>query len=301
MKKILLIIFCFFITTGIVATEISVKIAIVKKKNLKEYNIVAESFVKHLKEKGYTINVKEFLFYNIDVAKGISNFKPDLIFTLGTSVTKLVSEEFQGTPVVFAMVVDPEGSGISGKKVTGVSLDMPENEQFRIIRKVLPDVKNGGVFYTPDENESNIKRAVSEADSYKLNIKTYPLVKGDELPYSEMSRMDFLWIVPDTQVCRGSIIKRLLMEGLKSMTPVVGISPLYAKAGALMALSCNYSDIGEQAGEMAVRVIKGEAPEGIVFQKPRLIEYFINATVAARLKIFIPGEVLDKAAGVFGR
>lgn len=301
MKKILILILILLIQYVLPAQKGRVKIAVVKKKNLKEYNTVVRSFRNHLAKSGYTIEIKEFLFYNLKIAKGISSFEPDMLFTLGTSVTKLVSEEFQEIPLVYAMVVDPEGSGVKGRNVAGVTLDMPEEDQFRIIKNVLPQVRTGGVFYTPSENRKNIIRAEKVATENNLALRCLPLPAGGELPYDQLSRVDFIWVIPDTQVCRGSVIRKLLLSGLKDMTPVVGISPMYAKAGALLSISCNYEDIGVQAGELAVSIIEGSNPGELNIRKPRKFEFFINASVASRLKIDIPEKVIEEASGVFGR
>jgi putative ABC transport system substrate-binding protein len=81
----------------------------------------------------------------------------------------------------------------------------------------------------------------------------------------------------------------------------MGISPSYARAGALIALSCDYRDIGNQAGEISVRILKGERCSAIKVAPPRKVKLFLNIAVADRLGVKIPKKILREAEEVFGQ
>ena len=65
-------------------------------------------------------------------------------------------------------------------------------------------------------------------------------------------------------------------------------------------MSCDYCDIGRQAGEIVIDVLKGKTGDRKKIEPPRKYKLFFNKTVARRLKITIPEKLLQKADKVFG-
>lgn len=60
--------------------------------------------------------------------------------------------------------------------------------------------------------------------------------------------------------------------------------------GVLVAVSAAASDIGTQAGEMAVRVLKGEKPSAIPIGLPKSVDVLLNMKTAKQFTI--PGEFM---------
>ena len=59
-----------------------------------------------------------------EVASTIRLSHPDLIFTIGTEATQLISERFSNIPTVFAMVVRPEAFAAEHPWMAGVSMEV---------------------------------------------------------------------------------------------------------------------------------------------------------------------------------
>jgi ABC-type uncharacterized transport system substrate-binding protein len=57
-----------------------------------------------------------------------------------------------------------------------------------------------------------------------------------------------------------------------------------------------YESIGTLAGEMAVRILKGESPLQIPISAPTKPQLYLNLDVATRLHIAIPEKVKTRAA-----
>ncbi len=276
-------------------------VIIVKNKENAPYKSAAAGFLEALKESGVPFHSREYNRADEAAPREIESLKPDIVFTLGSSVTKSVSQTFKTAPIVFAMVVDPRGSGIEGDNIAGVTLDIPVETQFKYLKRVVPRVKTIGVIYNPGENEENIIHVLRIVAALDLDLKTAPVTNIKEIPGIGSMGIDALWFIPDNTVCRPAVIKRLLLDSLKSGVPVMGISPSYAKAGALLALSCEYGDIGRQAGEIAVRILKGEKCSDIGIIAPRAEKLYLNQAVADRLKIKIPGKIKKEAERIFGK
>lgn len=276
-------------------------VIIVKNKDNPPYNNAAAGFLDALKESNIAFVSYEYNRADETTFREIESQKPGIVFTLGSSVTKSVSQTFKTVPIVFSMVVDPRGSGIKGENVAGVTLDIPVDTQFKYLKRVVPRVKTVGVIYNPDENEENIINVLKVAAALDLSVKAVPVKNIKDIPGIGSMGIDALWFIPDNTVCRPAVIKRLLLDSLKSGVPVMGISPSYARAGALLALSCEYRDIGKQAGEIAARVLKGETCSDIGIIAPRKEKLYLNQAVAHRLGIKIPGKIKKDAERIFGQ
>ena len=81
----------------------------------------------------------------------------------------------------------------------------------------------------------------------------------------------------------------------------MGFTHYYARGGALLAVACDYEDIGRQSGEMVVKLLKGEDYSCLKITVPRKVKLYLNKITADRLGITIPDEIILKASEVFGQ
>jgi putative ABC transport system substrate-binding protein len=70
------------------------------------------------------------------------------------------------------------------------------------------------------------------------------------------------------------------------------------RAGAVAALYCDYADIGQQTGEMALRVLRGERPGAIPVAVPRTVSLALNLRSAHHLNLDIPPALEAEAREV---
>jgi putative ABC transport system substrate-binding protein len=275
-------------------------IIIIKDKDIAPYTNALQGFREFLNRKNIPFNIESYGTLDDNRISQLNALKPDIILTLGKSVTKLVSRHVTDIPIVFSMVVDPPGSGIRGGNLAGVSLDIPVRIQFEALKELVPGIKTIGVLYNPAENEKNIAAAARVAVALGLKLKPYAVHNAGGIPDLGQLKIDALWFIADTTVCQPPIIKRLLLAGLKNRIPVMGLSTMYVRAGALLALTCEYKDIGRQVGEITERILEGETISTIGIKEPRQTKLVINLAVARRLGLKIPKKTV-KEAQVFGK
>ncbi len=134
-----------------------------------------------------------------------------------------------------------------------------------------------------------------------LILKTFPVKSAKEIPEIKEMKIDALWLIPDLVVCQPTVIGHILRSSLKHKIPVMGVSQSYVKAGALLALSCDYEDIGRQSGEIALRILNGESLVDIPVSVARKTKLYLNLAVAERLRIKIPRDIIKRAEEVFGK
>jgi putative tryptophan/tyrosine transport system substrate-binding protein len=266
-----------------------------------EYKSAVEGFADALKERKIRVDLRIYRQIDAQVVREIQSQPPALILTASSSAVEFLSEHIKDIPIIFTMLIDPWGSGIASRNIVGASLHIPAKRQLEILKTAVPRIKRVGVIYNDTENQRIIKEAASAAQDLDMVLKTYPVKSTSEIPELKDLGIDALWLIPDTTVCQAPIIRRILLSSIKERIPVMGFSPAYARAGALLAVSCDYKDIGRQSGELAARILQGENYSCLKISAARKTKLYVNQLVADRMGIRIPGELLQQVDEVFGK
>ena len=291
-------------------------IAVVKSQDIEAYNLALDGIKEVLKGGSAGKDVEVWIAADLQGAQRLSSSAinsikakaPGLILALGSAATAAVQKEFSNIPIVFCMVLNPAASGFvksiraSGNNLTGASLDIPVESQFRELLSVLPRVKRIGVIYNLEENREIINEASLIAKGMGLELITAVVDSEKAVPDALddlIKKVDALWSVPDNVVFTPQSIQYLLLTTLRNEMPFMGISPSYVKAGALMALSSDYKDVGRHAGEVASRILSGEQPTNIPITTPRKVYLSLNSIVAEQIRIKIPSDVTARAKEIF--
>lgn len=296
--KILLIFAIFGYQNISIAAE-PYQIAVVKSKNISSYEEILKGAREELNIQGISFTFEEFP-KQATLTEDILSSNPDLILTLGSDALSRIPDDIH-IPVVFSGLLSPPESLINKHHISGSLLDIPPELLFAKLQATLPEAKTIGVIYHPETTEKKVAQAHVAAEKLGLQLKTFPIQSAKEIPKLKEMGIDALWIVPDPMVCRPAIIKRLLLKSYRQRIPVMGISSSYVKAGALLALVCDYEDIGRQSGEVAAKILSGLPPSKTEITIPRSTKLYLNKSIARRLGIKIPKNIIAEASEVFGK
>ena len=171
-------------------------------------------------------------------------------------------------PIVGTAITDFAASGLvqdndkPGTNVTGSSDLTPVAEQLEMMQKVLPDVKKVGLLYCSAESNSDIqiKAAKDELDALGLEYTEYAVSSSNEIQSvveSAVGKVDALYAPTDNTIAAGAAqVGQICKE---NKLPFVTGEEGMCMAGGLFTLSINYKDLGKVAGEMAVKILKGES------------------------------------------
>lgn len=287
-------------------------IAVIKSSNITPYNTALKGFEKELKDKGIDVSLVK---YDIEASKEeclrvieeVKAKRPRLVLTIGSLSTRIACQEIKDIPVVFSMVLNPVASGFvksmesSGNNLTGVSLDIPIRHQFENLKSVVPRIKKIGVLYNPKNTAIVVRKAQRVAEELGLQLIAKPVNSEKDVPEALKElcrRIDALWSVADSTVFSPQSVRFIILHTLRNKIPFMGLSPSFVKAGALLALSWDYEDIGRQSGEIAAEVLAGKKPAELPIATPRKTFLFLNLRVAEQIGIKIPPDVINRAKEV---
>lgn len=239
--------------------------------------------------------------------RGIREKKPDLIVTVGSKSTALVSRNITDIPIVFSDVLNPVSSGFvrsmwsSGGNLTGASLDIPVKIQMEKFKLIVPGIKRIGVLFTRDSQPvvTEAKRICEE-----IGLELVPVSVSSEKEIPEAiedlgKRIDGLWAVADTLILTPQSTEYLLLYTLRNGLPFMGPFASFVKAGALFTLAWDDKDVGRQSGELALRVLNGEDPKGIPITTPRMIYLILNLRTAEQINLKISPQIVSVAKEVY--
>ena len=224
-----------------------------------------------------------------------------LVLTLGSLATDAAVKEITDIPIVACMVLRSDGLKKS-PNVTGVGLEFSLEVQTSWLQVLLPTAKTVGVLYNPDENKMRIEAAGRIMQTMGLKLVAQEVRSPQDVPAALeglAKKVDVLWGLADTVAMTPQSAKNVLPFSVRNNIPLIGPSPTWVKAGALYALEWDYADVGAQAGDMAMKVLKGAPPSAIPAVSPRKVFYALNLTTAQQMKITFSDQLVRGARHTF--
>ncbi len=232
---------------------------------------------------------------------------PDMIVAVTTPVAQNMLNIFgdSGKPMLFGAVTDPVAAELvpswdqGGKNITGVAdaLDIKATVEF--IHRLFPDAKSIGVPYNPAEANdiATLKLFETHAPAFGLEIKSVGVDNTNDI----MARITSLANQADVVYGPASnmiqpAIAAVASAANQSGTPVVNMDQGPVTEGMVAAgFTVSYGRIGELVGEMAVRILNGEAAADIAPQGPSFEDHsmVISRSAMASIGKEIPAEFAD--------
>ncbi len=312
-RTILRLVYSFFILAvtmfSLVAAE-PYRILIVQSQSQSIYDQVISGSQDFFNGSGYANKIEteiKDLSKHKDAVANIWQSRPDLIFTIGTRVTKIVKNLASDIPIVFIMVFEPHNNqildvaGEPTNTITGIVLEIPVEKHLNYIQKILPDKKRVGLLYNSQHSDKFITEMKSKMSGRDIEIVAINVSSTKMVPAALQqleNKIDAFWMITDPTIIEKNSRQQILLFWLKKNIPIIGIAPNYVKAGALYCLTPESYEMGRQAAEMGSRIIDGANPRDIQIQYPQAFTVTYNSEKASSLKVTIPSDVLKTAKDI---
>ncbi len=224
-----------------------------------------------------------------------------LILTLGSLATDAAMKEITDTPIVACMVLRADGLK-KAPNVTAVGLEFSLEVQTSWLQILLPTAKRIGVIYNPDENQKRVEAAGRIMQGMGLTLVPQEVRSGADVAAAiegMAKKVDAIWGIADAVAMTPQTAKSILPFSIRNSIPLIGVSPMWVKAGALYSLDWDYADLGAQAGGMAVSILKGTPPAAIPAASARKVLYALNLKTAQEMKIPFSDQLIKGARTTF--
>jgi putative tryptophan/tyrosine transport system substrate-binding protein len=142
---------------------------------------------------------------------------------------------------------------------SAIFVDQPADRQIAAIRAALPEWQRLALIAGPQTHElvADLAR-IAGTEGFEVVVRE---IKSDRELFAAMqqimSRPAVLLAVPDGEIFNSHTIQNILLTSYRQRSPVVGFSPAYVRAGALLALYATPTQIGKQAADAISSVLNG--------------------------------------------
>jgi putative tryptophan/tyrosine transport system substrate-binding protein len=272
------------------------------------------AFVAHLRELGWIEGRTIAIEYRwsegrteryAEIAAEFVRLKVDVIVTVGSAVPT-VKQATAAIPIVFAVAIDPVGSGLvaslakPGGNVTGLSLQATNlaGKRLELLREVIPQLRRLGIIFNVGNAQPVLEMGETQAAARMLGFDVAPLViqrAEDIAPAFEgvKAQADALYVAIDQLMVAN--LTRILTLALGARLPTVFSTRDFVRAGGFMSYGPNYSDLFRRSADYVDKILRGTKPGDIPVEQPTKFELVINLTTAKGLGLTIPESFLLRA------
>jgi putative tryptophan/tyrosine transport system substrate-binding protein len=240
-----------------------------------------------------------------EIAAEFVRLKVDAIVTVGSAVLA-AKQATSAIPIVFAVAVDPLGSGMvaslarPGGNVTGLSVQATDlvGKRLEILRELVPTLRRLAIIGNVGYPAAALEMAQVEVTAGMLRLDTTRLEirrAEDIAPAFDMlkGRADALYVCADALVNANRI--RINVLALGARLPTMHAERENVEPGGLLSYGPLYVELWGRAAELVDKILRGAKPADIPVEQPAKFELVINLTTARALGLMIPETFLLRA------
>lgn len=221
---------------------------------------------------------------------------------LGLEASRQLAASSLPVPILCALI--PRGGfqsvlRASGRQVsaqfTALVLDQPLARQLALIRLALPKSQRIGLLTGP-ESIQYLPSLRALAGTGGWQITQAGLAPGQDV-FAALRQVlddsDLMLALPDPAVFNGNTLQNILLAALRARVPLVGFSPAYVRAGAMLSVHVTPAQVGAQLGRLLNSTLAaGQLPASML--EPDTFEVAVNTHVARVLGFDLDAQALKK-------
>src|SRR4029078_4417433 len=221
-----------------------------------------------------------------EIAAEFASLKVDVIVTVGSAVPAL-KDATSTIPIVFAVAVDPVGSGMvaslarPGGNVTGVSIQETElaGKRIELLREILPGLRRIAVIATVGYQASvlEVTEVRGVARKFGLDVKLLEIRRAEDISPAFDALGNY---TQELYVCSSALfnanIARINSRALGARLPTINALREYVEAGGFMSYGTDNRELFRRAGEIVDKILKGAKPADLPVEQPTKFVLVIN-------------------------
>jgi len=240
-------------------------------------------------------------------AVDLEHEKVDLIYSVGTSVTRLVKRATKTVPIVFNAGSDPVAFGLvesfrkPGGRLTGIYSRFTDltAKRLGLLKEMLPRLRRVVSFYNPENPVAERGMKVAREVSRQLNIELLErrVTSVEELRAGlralRAGEVDAYFAAPDGMVISQAALV-IDITRAKRLPGMFAEQDSVAKGG-LVSYAVSYSALGRLAAKDVQRILLGANPGDLPVEQFDRLYLVINLKTAKALGLTIPPSLLQRA------
>jgi putative tryptophan/tyrosine transport system substrate-binding protein len=228
----------------------------------------------------------------------------DVLFTMGTRASRIVSEAVKTTPLVIYSC-DPfehvthiaRGRG----NMTGMTCMTTElsPKRLELLHEAVPAAARVMFLHDPQAAPNAWKLTQEAAPRLGITLQQAQVGAADEL-LPELRTIatehpDALFVYPDVVLSSYPRPQQLAEFAIKAHLPMISAFRFFTDAGALMSYGATTAEIYTMAAEQVAEILAGARPSEVPLRQATRFELVINNWTAKQLGITVPPSLLVRA------
>ena len=240
-----------------------------------------------------------------EIAAEFVRLKVDVVVTVGSAVP-IVRQATGVIPIVFAVGIDPVGSGLvaslaqPGGNVTGLSIQANElvGKRIELARELVPQLRRLAIMFNIGNVQPVLEMGETQAAARMLGLEVIPLViqKAEDIPSAIQglkTRADAVYVAVDQLMVANQTT--IVTSALRAELPTIFSTRDFVKAGALLSYGPSYTERFRRAADYVDKILRGTKPGDIPVEQPTKFELVINMKTATTLGLTVPSALLARA------
>jgi putative tryptophan/tyrosine transport system substrate-binding protein len=222
-------------------------------------------------------------------------------------VGALAAKQLTATiPIVFAVAVDPVGSGIvtslarPGANLTGLSIQAADlaGKRLEILRELLPGLQRLAIVANTSYPgaRSELSAAREAAQALGLEASLVEILRAEDIaPAFERAtdRAQAVYVCPDPLVNANHAHINAL--ALHARLPTIHALRDFLDPGGFLSYGVRTTDLFRRAADFVDKILRGAHPGDLPVEQPTKFELTVNLKTAKALGLTIPETFLARA------
>jgi putative ABC transport system substrate-binding protein len=229
----------------------------------------------------------------------------DVIVTAGPQAVRALMATRTKTPIVFAIVGDPIGSGIveslarPGGNVTGLSMSNTdlESKRIEVLKDAVPALSRVMILHDPSMGAAGLPDAAAAARALAVE----PLIVETSDPAQFEAAFDGAagrganGLSTTASPFLNFHRKRLVELAARHRLPSIWEAAAYVRDGGLLSYGPSFPDMYRRSAAYVAKIINGAKPSDLPVQQPIRFELAVNLATARALGLDMPPTLLARA------
>lgn len=242
------------------------------------------------------------------IASKFASSDLDLVLAVATPSAQAAAQAITDLPILFTAVTDPVSAQLvdsleaPGSNVTGTTDMNPVADQVSLVKEFAPGATRLGIIYSSGEVNSEIQVSLAKEAAAKegLAVVESTVTNSSEVQQAAQdlaSKVDAIYVPTDNTVV--SAFASVVQAAEDAKLPLIAGESDSVANGALATYGIDYSKLGYQTGEMAIKILtEGADPASLAVEAQKEYELTVNTTTLKAIGLEMPSSLKDRAVTV---
>jgi putative tryptophan/tyrosine transport system substrate-binding protein len=232
----------------------------------------------------------------------------DVIVTAGSETTLALMNTGTKTPIVFAIISDPIGTGVvkslsrPGGNVTGLAMSGTDLEAKRVevLMEAAPATTRIMVLHDPKVGRTGVAEVQATAHALKVEPLVVQAVDPDEFDgaFARAKEQGVDALLAMASPFLNYNRRRLIELAARYRLPSIWYGASFVREGGLLSYGPSFPDMYRRSAGYVAKIIAGARPADIPVEQPVKFELIINLKTSKALGLEIPAMLVARADDV---